>query len=106
MENSAKAGAEAYNSTRLIKEQIKNIEADTDLKGSQADVADVEYLRKAEEIHMLRQQMKNLQSTNKSVDMENILKQHEVELQELLGTKGSNWKMLFDVIKSLKGKGK
>jgi len=80
MENSAKAGVEAYNQTKLIKEQVNNIRADTNLKTSQARLAENNIDLMVQNMIKIQQETKNLQSTNKSVDMENVLRQMDVDM--------------------------
>lgn len=92
--NSAKDAANTFNQAKLIKEQLKNIQADTDLKGEQATQAMFAGLNQAA-------LAKLAQSNAKNADLNNALLQNEVQLQDYIGTKGSNIKTAFDILKSL-----
>lgn len=97
MTNSAKDASNTFNSARLIKEQLKNIQADTDLKGEQATQAMFAGLNQAASAKLS-------QSSAKQVDLNSALLQNEVQLQDYIGTQGKNYKLVFDILKSLKGK--
>jgi hypothetical protein len=104
MENSAKAGVEASNQSKLIDEQIKNISMDTSKKHEEADLANSKNAQVGWAVRLLQEQERVAQNTAKGISLDNQLKANEVRLQEILGTKGGNFKMAFDILKSLKGK--
>lgn len=92
--NSAKDAANTFNQARLIKEQLKNLQADTDLKGEQATQAMFAGLNQAANAKLA-------QNSAKGVDLNNALLENEVQLQDYIGTKGSNFKTAFDILKSI-----
>lgn len=92
--NSAKDASNTFTAARLAKEQIKNIQADTDLKGEQATQAMFAGLNQAASAKLS-------QNSAKNVDLNNSLLSNEVQLQDYIGTKGSNYKAAFDILKSL-----
>lgn len=93
MQNSAKDGVESYAKTKLLEEQMKNIKADTDLKGEQATQAMFGGLNAAA-------QAKLAQTGATGLQFENRMKELETELQEKIGAKPGYIKDIFQIIKS------
>jgi hypothetical protein len=106
--NSAKDAVDSFNATRLIKEQIKNIQADTSKKDEEADLINFQRGKLSWEVRQIQEQIKQIQNTAKGLDQENILRQMDVDLfqdSEFL----KNLKTLGispEFIKSLMRKGK
>lgn len=96
-----------YNQSRLISEQIKNIKADTDLKNENADYVNFQQAKLGWEVRKLQEEIQAINNSAQSTALSNRLLTNEVNLQDYIGTKGSNFKLLMDILtsgKNLRGK--
>lgn len=96
-----------YNQSRLISEQIKNIGMDTEVKKENADLLQMQQMRMKWEVQKLQEEIQAINNSAQSTALSNRLLTNEVNLQDYIGTKGSNFKLLMDILtsgKNLRGK--
>lgn len=89
-----------YNQSRLISEQIKNLKADTDLKDENADLVNFQRGKLGWEVKKLQEEIQAISNSAQSTSLSNQLLKNEVQLQDFIGTKGSNFKLLMDILGS------
>ncbi|AXH74009.1 MAG: DNA pilot protein [Microviridae sp.] len=78
--NTGKDVADAYNQNKLIKEQIKNIQADTDLKSENADLANFQRGKVGWEVRQIQDNMQVLQNSAKGQSIQNSLNQMDLDM--------------------------
>lgn len=105
MMNSAQAGTDAYLRSKLLREQIKNIEADTDLKGEQASVSQAQFHRTVEEALLLRNQVQSSAMDNilKKIDVEFFSESEAAKIARTLGVSPETVMSLFKLFKKPSG---
>jgi hypothetical protein len=108
MINSAKEGLNAFQQNRLLKEQVDNVNIDSALKSSQEKKAYNESQVAIETAKLVREQIKQVRNSARSVDLDNTLKQIDVDLfseaellkwSKTLGISPGGVKQLFQLLK-------